>query len=398
MHFEGTLLIVQKNVNHFSIMWDQIPPDPIFNIYGRYLEDPRPSKINAAIGILLQNQKGYVMPSVQQAATHVKHDDYGYLPIGGDRSFLEWVRDLYLPSEKNDCVALQQTAGGTHACWIMDQIGKRCGWGPFLIPIPTWDNYFVLLEHGTQTTFPHINKKCEIDWNAYKNAIESADEGSVLILQATGAHNPTGKNLNEAQRDELIQMVNKRKIWVYMDGAYIGLAAGLKADTSWVSNMWKGVDQVMLGVSFSKTATMYGHRLGALMIKCPDASQAKAMESYMQAAMRGSISMPPRWGSLIMQQVQKNYASEWEEDINRIQNQLARTRKILQKLLTDEDAPSSWITALDGEGLFALLPLSSETIEQIVQKHGLYIFQNGRINISGFIGCEQSITHLLADS
>ena len=373
-------------------MWEKLPMDPIFSVHNQYMQDPRPDKINAALGVLLQNQQEYVMPSVQFAATKVRHDNYGYLPMKGDLKFLEWARDFYISSKQNNNIALQQTAGGTHACWMMGQLGIQCNFGPFLIPTPTWENYFALLKNQKQILFDHLNNDGEINWNVYLDILNSAQEGSVLLLQATGAHNPTGKNLSFQQRKELIKIVNKRKIWVYMDGAYIGLADGLKIDKSWINEMWQEINQVMLGISFSKTATLYGHRLGALMIKCSNENNAKAMESYMQTIMRENISVPPCWGNRIMEQLD---ITKWETDITHSQEKLFQTRTTLQKILKNSHAPDTWINALNGTGLFVLLPIKSQLVKQLAQKYGIYVAQNGRINISGFIGKEELITHFL---
>lgn len=363
-------------------MWTPIPPDPIFEVYGQYIADSRPEKVNAAIGVLLQNQRPYIMPSVEKAVEQVQKKTYSYLPIRGSNTFLEWVQQYYLPDADHSRIAAQQTAGGTQAFWAMGQLGAKGSFGPYLIPTPTWENHFTLLGDQKTVAFSHITDAGDINIEAYKKALLGAPAGAVLVLQATGAHNPTGKNLSAQQREIIIQIANERGIWVYLDGAYIGLAQGISYDKQWIQEVWNATERCMLGVSFSKTATLYGHRLGGLFVKTQSASAASALETHMQAAIRASISTPPRFGSDVMEALTQGFLGEWEADVTEAQVRLMQNRNEAKAVFL-KHGKNTWAKALDGKGLFALLPFGKEDVRQLAIEEGIYIAQNGRINIAG---------------
>ena len=106
--------------------------DPILELLVAFREDPRPHKVNLAIGTY-KNEEGqsWVLPSVIQAeeALTASRLDKDYLPIDGDPEFLRAVTQLLLgdaltqlTQETESRTVTVQTIGGTSALRLGEQI------------------------------------------------------------------------------------------------------------------------------------------------------------------------------------------------------------------------------------------------------------------------------------
>ena len=108
---------------------------------------------------------------------------------------------------------------------------------------------------------------------------ERLDENTVAILYNFPS-NPTGGNVNEEQRDELIAFAKENDLWVITDEVYDRIVY----DTPHVSFMGAGYDKVIMVQSFSKTFAMTGWRIGYLLSPDDEAmAQLTKMQYYVTA-------------------------------------------------------------------------------------------------------------------
>lgn len=354
-----------------------IPIDPIFKLWGEFLVDPNPKKINLGIGIYQDDHGGsYVMPVVQKAAKEIQTKNFDYVSMGGDRSFLETIAqkvlgDLFI----KDKVALQQTCGGTQAVQIWGQIMQKAGYTDCIFPTPTWGNHFQLLKNFTPHKFNHLAENgISVDKENYTTNLKKAPEKSLIVLQGGLTHNPCGMNLSIKDLEEIIDIIRDKKISVLVDFAYIGFGDGFSKDAEWLQYLWKNLEDISVALSFSKNACLYRHRLGALLIKT---SEKTKIESHLQVFIRESISNPPAFGAEVMNLVLNNYFDQWIEELDIMRNSIDDRRKKLVQLL-----PESLQYIKQTKGMFGLLPLNIEQIKQLKEEHGVYLLENGRINFS----------------
>lgn len=354
-----------------------IPIDPIFKLWGEFLLDQNPQKINLGIGIYQDDHGGsYVMPVVQKAAKEVQTSNFDYVSMGGDRAFLETVAQKVLGNLFiKDQIALQQTCGGTQAVQIWGAIMTKAGYTDCLFPIPTWGNHFKLLKDFTPHTFQHLAADgISVDLENYKTNIKKAPQKSLLVLQGGLTHNPCGMNLSQKNLQELIDIIREKEISVLVDFAYLGLGESFTKDASWLQYLWSELDNVAVALSFSKNACLYRHRLGALLVKT---SEKTKIESHLQVFIRESISNPPAFGAEVMNIVLNKYFDQWIEELDRMRSSIDSRKELLLTAL-----PASYQYLKDTKGMFGLLPLQTNQIKKLKEEKGVYLLENGRINFS----------------
>ena len=105
------------------------------------------------------------------------------------------------------------------------------------------------------------------------------DENTVAILYNFPS-NPTGGNVTEDQRDELVTFARDNDLWVITDEVYDRIVY----DQEHVSFLGAGYDKVIMINSFSKTFAMTGWRIGYLLSPDDEAMvQLTKMQYYVTA-------------------------------------------------------------------------------------------------------------------
>ena len=103
----GSMTNIDKSKGYF-VNAQSCPPDAIFELTARYLDDKHPKKVNLGQGAYRdEDGKPWILPSVQKAkaAMHQEDVNHEYLPILGHTTFRDSAarvclgQDLY--TEKN---------------------------------------------------------------------------------------------------------------------------------------------------------------------------------------------------------------------------------------------------------------------------------------------------------
>ena len=89
---------------------------------------------------------------------------------------------------------------------------------------------------------------------------EIVDSDTVAIVYNFPS-NPTGGNVNEEQRDQLVDFARKNDLWLISDEVYDRIVY----DGPHVSFLGSGYDKMVMVQSFSKTFAMTGWRIGYLL-------------------------------------------------------------------------------------------------------------------------------------
>lgn len=351
------------------------PLDPLFKLYGEYLADSRPEKVNLGIGIYTDPRgRPFVFPSIQQAAKCQPTDNFNYDPIRGNADFLRLASELVLGDDAMNTAA-QQSVGGTHAVSLFGALARGAGYRHLAIGTPTWGNHLALFGGYDIHEFDHLDASGEPDIAAYEAAIRTAPEGSVLLIHGGPTHNPTGKNIAASEIVRLAPEINARGIFVFIDAAYLGFGNGLNEDIAEIRAIFAAVDRIAIGVSFSKNASMYRHRLGALFMKTTDAEKVEAL---MQTLVRESISMPPGFGSSVMVDVLMNARDAWAAELDSARRDIDSRRTSLIAQL-----PATFHHLKNCRGLFGLIGLSREQIDRLRDEYAIYIPNSSRVNFGG---------------
>ncbi len=117
--------------------------------------------------------------------------------------------------------------------------------------------------------------------------------------------------------------------------AYFGLGQTFAEDKKRASLIWDNIDDVAMTVSYSKNASLYNMRTGALFVKT---TNKKAVESHMQQLCRQTVSTAPATGQQIIANV-VNDDKKLEtrtNDVNFMRSSLESRRKSLVEALEDQ--------------------------------------------------------------
>ena len=176
--------------------------------------------------------------------------------------------------ESNVCI----TMSGTNA--ILDI---------FLALVNPGDN--VLLPEPYFPLYPPDVMLCGGEPNFYQCTFENGfvptiddlearvDERTVAVLYNFPG-NPTGGNVTEEERDELVSFARDHDLWLITDEVYDRIVY----DAPHNSFLGAGYDKLIMAQSFSKTFAMTGWRMGYLLSPDPDAmGQLTKMQYYVTA-------------------------------------------------------------------------------------------------------------------
>ena len=142
--------------------------------------------------------------------------------------------------------------------------------------------------------------------------------------------------------------------------------------------------QALIAYSCDKNFGLYRDRVGALYFLTDQRVQLDTISSNANALARAAWSMPPDHGAAAVRIIlrDKDMTSSWETELTDMRDRMRRVRERLAS--ADNEVPGLNLAALgQGNGLFAMLPLTKDQIEALRSDHGIYMAGSGRINVAG---------------
>jgi aspartate/tyrosine/aromatic aminotransferase len=355
----------------------QIPLDPIFQLLADFNADPNPKKVNLGIGLYADHDGNpFVFPVVKQVFEKIDIHNFNYQPIGGHKDFLKLSGELLLPGFDQQLLALHTVCGGTQALSLFKDLLKMTYPGSYImIALPTWPNQLAIFKHFQLKTFDHLDSTGEVNVEGYRTVIQEANPGDVLVIHGGLTHNPTGKNLSLDQWRELIPLIREKQVYVYIDFAYLGFGEGIEKDRKYAQIFFDELDEVACGISFSKNASLYEHRIGILIMKT---MHKKPLESQLQQLTREAISMAPGLGQEAMTYVLRDHSDQWVREVDMVRADMEARKKMLLDQL-----PEQFQSIRECKGMFGLLPLTKEQVMRLRREFAVYVTDIGRINFAG---------------
>ena len=351
-------------------------PDVIFQTVNLFKACTASNKVNLSIGIYADN-KGKLPPTENQ-----------YLGIKGDANLVKFTNKLLFSDVNSNIlnkIYTLQSCGGTGALSLTSNILKLYSKNKtnIIIPEPSWPNHFNIFENNDKVTTistkrynqgEHLIRKLENNDN--NDNIICKHSHNVLLMQ-TSCHNPTGIDLTDKQWNRIFNLCEQKNITLIMDSAYIGMGNGITKDIKPVVSAFSKNIDVFVCISFSKIASMYGHRLGLMYFK-PKDSYNNIPDNF-EYVSRITQSNPPRYGSdILLNQYEKN-PEKLIKQVEEMSLRIKETRYKLQSKLHKYD----YFDFDKGNGMFCLLPYDSYQIDILQNKYNIFVLPNGRINICG---------------
>ena len=380
------------------------PSDPILGITEAFRADPNPKKINLSVGVYQDGSgKTPILESVRQAGKLVleRQKTMSYLPIPGSPAYAAAVQKLMFGEDheviSSGRVATSHTPGGTGALrvaadLIHTQLPKATVW----LTQPTWPNHpQIFAAAGVPTkSFPYFDaKKNSLAFDAAIAAIEKIPAGDVIMLHGC-CHNPTGIDPTPQQWEKLADTVYKQGLLPLLDFAYQGFADGIEEDAVGLRAFTRPGKEMIVCSSFSKNFGLYCERVGALTVVAADKKVADTVQSQVKVCIRSNYSNPPAHGAELVTTVLGEPAlrKQWEQEVGQMRDRINGMRTLLVKTLQQKGVPGDYSFITRQRGMFSFSGLTPQQVEELKQKHGIYIVGSGRINVAGIT--EQNVVPL----
>ena len=291
--------------------------DKIFGISNRakkmIAEKGAENVINATIGSLLDDDgKLVVLSSVVDVVKSLEPVDFAdYAPIGGIPQFREAVQKAafggFQPKTVTEAVA---TPGGTGS--IRNAIANYSAPGEKILTSDWhWAPYNTIAgEMGrsvdTYQMFDEDGSFNAAGFSAKVNGLV-AEQGSLVIILNTPAHNPTGYSLSLSDWDQVMAAVkaaaaHARSIVLLVDVAYIDFAGDEEEYRRFLPKLEDVPENVLpiIAYSLSKTFTLYGTRCGAMICMAQTPEIASEFRRVCEFSSRGSWSNSAKLAQVIL--------------------------------------------------------------------------------------------------
>ena len=373
----------------------QQPADALLALIKLYAADPRPDKIDLGVGVYRTGQGDTPVFGAIKAAEQRLLDTQtskSYLGPEGDMGFVHALMPYIFGSEDptmSGRIEGMQAPGGTGAVRLAVALAKKAGVARIWMGTPSWPNHAqIYADLGLELKgFAHATAAGVTDMEALRGAIAAASEGDAILLHGC-CHNPSGIDYSHAEWDEIADLVAGAKLLPLLDLAYQGLGQGMEQDSYGVRRVLAAVPEAVIAYSCDKNFGMYRDRVGAAYVMVATPDQLGAVLSNGHALARANWSMPPDHGAAAVRIILEDagLTALWLDELDTMR---ARMKQVRERLAEAGRIGSGGVGTLDlaplgsQNGLFSLLPLSAEQIQQLRSDHGIYMAGSGRINIAG---------------
>ncbi|KKW90434.1 amino acid aminotransferase [Sphingobium chungbukense] len=368
------------------------PADPILALGGLFAADPRPGRIDLGIGIYKDEAGATPIMRSVKAAEHRLLDTRTtkrYVGARGDRQFAAAMIDLVFGTATDSGrVASLQAPGGTGALRVLAQFlaavrPEATVW----LPDPTWLNHEAIFAAvGLKTAYyPYYDReRSELRFDALCERLRSAAPGDIVLLHGC-CHNPSGADLDEAQWRTLAGLLLERDLIPFVDIAYQGFGRGLDEDALGLRILAEQLPELLAASSCSKNFGLYSERVGCAMVLARNPREAEIATARMTVHARTLYSMPPDHGAAIVRTILEDDAllTDWHSELEAIREDMNGKRLHLAKAFRQASGTDEFGYLAHGFGMFSLLTLSPAQIEHARSAFGIYIVEDGRINVAG---------------
>lgn len=374
---------------------DAYPGDPILSLNEDFQKDPRTSKVNLSIGVYFDDDGRLpVMRAVHEAEAAILNEPgpKPYLPMAGFAHYRDAVQALVFgetnPARAEGRIATVQTLGGSGALKVgADFIRRYFPQSQVWVSDPTWENHRFIFERAgfEVNTYPYYDEATGgLKFDAMLAAIDALPARSIVLLHAC-CHNPTGVDLDRAQWERLISVLQARDLLPFVDMAYQGFGAGLDGDAFAVRELARRGIPALVANSFSKNFSLYGERCGGLHVICEDAGPAHRVLGQLTGSVRSNYSNPPTHGAKIVTRVLNTPAlkESWQGELAAMCQRIARIRVAIHDGLRDHVHGEALTRYVKQRGMFTYTGLSAAQVDRLREEFGVYVLRSGRMCVAG---------------
>lgn len=374
---------------------EALPADPILGLNQKFIQDANPNKINLSVGVYQDAQGNTpIFTAVKKAEQQLidAQQSKSYAPQAGDPAFLETMPRLLLGddlvTQLGDRLAAVMTPGGCGALRMGSELLVATGFsGKVWVSDPTWANHFPLLQSAglSLTTYRYYDTNLKgVNFQNMLDDLQQIPEGDVVLLHGC-CHNPTGADITPEQWDQVIDVLEQRKLTPFIDIAYQGFGQGLEQDGYGAQQAVSRLPEVIIANSCSKNFGLYRERTGVVMVVSESAEKTHAAKSHILSAARKSYSMSPYHGGGIVGHLLSNEAltQEWKQELNDVRERMNKLRLGLAEGLNQAQSKMNFDFVARSSGMFCYLGIPRDDVLTLRSEYGIYLLESTRINVAG---------------
>ncbi|MBR9843926.1 MAG: aspartate/tyrosine/aromatic aminotransferase [Rhodobacteraceae bacterium] len=376
-------------------MFDKLkaqPADKILALMAMYREDPRPTKIDLGVGVY-KNAEGVtpVMRAVKEAERRLVEEQTSksYVGLAGDPAYADAMIDLILTDKiERDRIAAIATPGGTGAVrQAFELIRNTSPDATVWVSNPTWPNHVSILNYlgMNHTPYRYFDSETRgVDFDGMMEDLAGAKAGDVVLLHGC-CHNPTGANLNMAQWQMVVDLLNDKGLIPMIDIAYQGFGDGLEEDAAATRLVASSVPECLIAGSCSKNFGVYRERTGILMAICANAEGTPVTQGNLNFLNRQNYSFPPDHGARVVTTILTDPAlrADWAAELEETRLGMLALREQLASELQRLAGSDRFGFLAQHRGMFSQLGTTPDLVERLRAEHGIYMVSDSRLNIAG---------------
>ena len=378
------------------------PDDPILALGALARADARREKLELGIGVYIDDTgNSPVMGAVRRAEQRIlkNQTSKAYLPAQGNAEFLDRLAKRIFSeriwTDRLGTIGAMQSTGCVAALRVGGDVLHRAGVRRIWITDPTWPIHGPIFKSARlePVSYPYYSLGSgEVSWTEMMAGLEKVAKGDAVLLHGC-CHNPSGADLSIEQWEEVAALLKRKGAIPLIDIAYAGLGMGWDEDLAGFRALVRQIDEAVVAVSCSKSFGLYRERTGALFFVARNSEEAAGALSNGLVAARTNYSMPPDHGAATVAEILGDpiLEEDWIGELERMRQRIAGLRIVLADMAGE--AGLDWDYLRNQLGMFSLLPLSSNQVEQLRSEFAIYMPGNGRICIPGL--SESGCHHLI---
>ena len=368
------------------------PADKILALMQLYRQDPRPEKIDLGVGVY-KNADGVtpVMRAIKTAEQQLWQQETtkSYVGLVGDPAFSDVMIDLVLGAAvPRAAVAAAAMPGGTGAVrQAFEMVQMANPDVRVFVSDPTWPNHLSILRHLSIETVPYRyfdSATRSVDFDAMCADLEQAKAGDIVLLHGC-CHNPTGANLNAAQWQQVVELLQKTGATPMIDIAYQGFGDGLEQDAAATRLLASALPECLIAASCSKNFGIYRERTGVLMVVSHDQSAQALNQGTLAYLNRQNFSFPPDHGARLVTMVlsDADLRADWQAELEEVRLSMLGLRQQLADELRALSGSDRFGFLAEHRGMFSRLGTTPDKVDALREKHAVYMVGDSRLNIAG---------------
>ncbi len=376
-------------------MFETLKPQPVDGIMAiakAYREDPRDTKIDLGVGVY-KDATGLtpIMRSVKEAEQLLweAQNTKVYTGLIGDPAFGDAMIGLVLgDAVPRANIAAAATPGGTGAVrQAFEMVKMARPDARVFVSDPTWPNHISILEYlGMETLrYRYFDDETRgVDFDGMMADLRQAKAGDVVLLHGC-CHNPTGANLNTAEWDAVIALLQETGATPMIDIAYQGFGDGLDADAAATRKIAASLPECLIAASCSKNFGIYRERTGILMVVSADTSAQALNQGTLASLNRLNYSFPPDHGARLVTMIlqDETLRANWMAELEDVRLGMLKLRETLAGELQRLSGSDRFGFLAQHRGMFSLLGTTPDKVKTLREEHGIYMIGDSRMNIAG---------------